>query len=147
MKRAWNESSSWYHSFKSWSISIKEYYLILFYHLKKSLYYLYHLILQYFPHPKTLFLLKYYSLIFLYYFFLTDSFFQFHFHRLSNSFFFSSASLSSIFLGFPIVFFFLSLPQPLAPVHHTQPHTQTHQQSPTHTHTQTIKPEPTTATT
>ena len=32
----------------------------------------------------------------------------------------------SIFLGFPTVFFFLSLPQPLASVQHTEPHTQTH---------------------
>ena len=58
------------------SICIKECYPILFYHLKKSLYYLYHTILQYLPHPKTLFLLKYYSLIFFYYFFLTDIFFR-----------------------------------------------------------------------
>ena len=52
----------------------KECYPILFYHLKKPLYYLYHIILQYLPHPKTLFLLKYYFLIFLYYFFLTVTF-------------------------------------------------------------------------
>ena len=37
---------------------------------------LYHTILQYLPHPKILFLLKYLSLIFLYYFFLTDIFFR-----------------------------------------------------------------------
>ena len=51
------------------SISIRKFYHILFYHLKKPLYYLYHTILQYFQHPKTLFLLKYYffnlSLLFL----------------------------------------------------------------------------------
>ena len=47
---------------------------ILFYYLKNPLYYLYHTILQYLPHPKTLFLLKYYFLIFLYYFFLTVTF-------------------------------------------------------------------------
>ena len=94
------------------STSIEKCYAILLYHPKKALYYLYHPILQYLSHHKTLFLLKYYSLIFLYYFFLTNTFFQFHFPRLSNLF-----------------FFFLSLPQPLAPVHLTEPHTQTHHQS------------------
>ena len=54
------------------SISIKKCYPIFFYHLKKQFYYLYHTILQFLPHPKTLFLLKYYYLIFRYYFFLSD---------------------------------------------------------------------------
>ena len=131
------------------SISIKECYLTLFYHLKKQLYYLYHTILQYLPHPKTLFLLKYYFLIFLYYFFPTVTFFQ------TLTWF--------IFLGFPTIFFFLSLPQLLAPVQHrathadpwyinqsTQTHHHTHRATHTHkhkplnhqqscTHTQTIK--------
>ena len=49
------------------------------------------------PHPKILFLLKYYFLIFLYYFFITVIFVRTH------------------FLGFPTIFFFpLLLPQPLA---------------------------------
>ena len=112
------------------STSIEKCYAILLYHPKKPLYYLYHPILQYLPHPKTLFLLKYYSLIFFYYFFLTNIFFQFHFPRLSNRFFF---------------FFFLSLPQPLAPAPLTEPHRPINRA--THSHTQTIKPEPTTATT
>ena len=45
------------------------YYAIFFYHLKKQLYCLYHTILQFLPHQKTLFLLKYYYFFFLYYFF------------------------------------------------------------------------------
>ena len=73
---------------------IEKCYAILLYHLKKSLYYLYHPILQYLPHRKILFLLKYYSLIFFYYFFLTNNFFQFYFPRLFNWFSFSSASLN-----------------------------------------------------
>ena len=101
------------------STSIEKCYAILLYHLKKPLYYLYHSILQYLPHPKTLFLLKYYSLIFFYYFFLTNVFFQFHFPRLSNRFF----------------FFFLSLPQPLASVHLTEPHTHRPINRATHSHT------------
>ena len=73
---------------------------------------LYHTILQYLQHPKTLFLLKYYFLIFLYYFFPTVTPFQalawFDFPGLSNS-----------------IFFPLFLIQPLAPVQHTEPHTHT----------------------
>ena len=69
---------------------------------------------------------------------------------LSNRYFFQTRR-DSIFLGFPTVFFFLSLPQPLALVQHIEPHTQTHDTPinlskpiTTHTHTQTqtqtIKP-------
>ena len=109
------------------STSIEKCYAILLYHLKKPLYYLYHSILQYLPHPKTLFLLKYYSLIFFYYFFLTNVFFQFHFPRLSNSFFFpqrpSTSSTSSSHR-----------------TTHTDPSTEPH----THTHTQTTATTPTT---
>ena len=47
------------------SISIEECYSILFYHLKKLLYQLYHSILQYTLHPKTL----------LFYFFIKILFF------------------------------------------------------------------------
>ena len=128
------------------SISIKECYAILFYHLKKPLYCLYHTILQYLLYQKTLFLLKYYFLIFLYYLFLTV--------------FFRLAWLNHIFFGFPNSHFFSSL-SPLtfgtgsthktthtethdAPINlsktittHTEPHTQTncyHQQSHTHKH-------------
>ena len=71
----------------------------------------------------------------------------------SNRHFFFRLWHDSIFLGFPTVFFFLCLPQPLAPIQHTEPHTQTHD-SPinlskpitthiephTHTKTQIIKP-------
>ena len=92
----------WAFSSRSKSISIKEFYHILFYHLKKPLYYLYHTILQYLQHPKNLFLLKYYFLIFLYYFFPTVTFFfqnlaWINFPWLSNSIFFpQSPSTSSI---------------------------------------------------
>ena len=95
------------------SISIRKCYSILFYHFKKPLYYLYHTILQYLQHPKTLFLLKYY-------------FFNLFLLFLSNRHFFFKLWHVSIFLSFPTVFFFLSLPQPLALIQHTKPHTQTH---------------------
>ena len=95
------------------SISIRKCYSILFYHFKKPLYYLYHTILQYLQHPKTLFLLKYY-------------FFNLFLLFLSNRHFFFKLWHVSIFLSFPTLFFFLSLPQPLALIQHTEPHTQTH---------------------
>ena len=66
-----------------------------FYHLKKQLYYLYHIILQYTLHPKTLlfyFFIKILFLIFLYYFFPIITFFQ--------------DSNGKIFLGFRTFFFF-----------------------------------------
>ena len=89
----------WAFSSRSKSISIKEFYHILFYHLKKPLYYLYHTILQYLQHPKTLFLLKYYFLIFRYYFFPTVTFFQtlawINFLGLSNSIYFSQSPSTS----------------------------------------------------
>ena len=96
------------------SISIRKFYPILFYHLKKPFYYLYQTILQYLQHPKTLFLLKYY-------------FFNLSLLFLSNRHFFSFRIWhESIFLGFPTVFFFLNLlhrfnTQPPPP-----PHTHTH---------------------
>ena len=106
-----------------------------------------------------IYIYRYYFLIFLYYFFPTVTFFQ------TLAWF--------IFLGFPTIFFFLSLPQPLAPVQHIathavpwytdqpiQTHHHTHRATHTQTQTQTIKPstephthkpsnqlEPTTATT
>ena len=52
-------------SLGSKSINIRKCYSILFYHFKKPFYYLYHTILQYLQHPKTLLyyiLLKYYFL-------------------------------------------------------------------------------------
>ena len=103
------------------SISIRKCYSILFYHFKKPFYYLYHTILQYLQHPKTLFLLKYY-------------FFNLFLLFLSNRHFFFKLWHVSIFLSFPTLFFFLSLPQPLALIQHTEPHTHTQ------TQTQTIKP-------
>ena len=64
----------------SQSISIEECYSILFYHPKKLLYQLYHTILQYTLHPKTLlfyfFIKILFFLIFLYYFFHIITFFQ-----------------------------------------------------------------------
>ena len=56
------------------SISIEECYSILFYHLKKLLYQLYHTILQYTLHPKTL----------LFYFFIKILFFNLSLLFLSN---------------------------------------------------------------
>ena len=62
------------------SISIEECYSILFYHPKKLLYQLYHTILQYTLHPKTLlfyfFIKILFFLIFFYYFFHIITFFQ-----------------------------------------------------------------------
>ena len=91
--RPWQQVKQWHLQRNS----IKECHPTLFYHLKKQFYYLYHTILQYLPHPKTLFLLKYYSLIFLYYFFLTDIFLRLGVIPFSWAFqpyFFSSVSLN-----------------------------------------------------
>ena len=46
------------------SISIRKCYSILFYHLKKLLYYLYHTILQYLQHPKTLLFYHFIKILF-----------------------------------------------------------------------------------
>ena len=59
---------------KSISIGKFQFYSIL--PFQKAILSLYHTTLQYHQHPKTLFLLKYYFLIFLYYFFPTITFFQ-----------------------------------------------------------------------
>ena len=59
---------------KSISIGKFQFYSILLF--QKVTLSLYHLILQYLQHPKTLFLLKYYFLNFFYYFFPTVTFFQ-----------------------------------------------------------------------
>ena len=77
---------------KSISIGKFQFYSIL--PFQKATLSLYHTILQYFQHSKTLFLLKYYFLIFLYYFFPTVTFFQ-TWHD----------SYGHIFLGFPTVIF------------------------------------------
>ena len=74
---------------------------ILFYHFKKPLALsLYHTILQYLQHPKTLFLLKYYffnlSLLFLS---NRHFFFRLGFPGLSNNHFFSSLSPSTSSTG------------------------------------------------
>ena len=58
------------------SISIEECYSILFYHLKKLLYQLYHTILQYTLHPKTLLFYFFIKILFFYYFFHIITFFQ-----------------------------------------------------------------------
>ena len=99
---------------------------------------LYHPILQYLQHSKTLFLLKYYFLIILYYFFPTITFF-----------------LDLVFLGFPTVIFFLFFSLNLQHWFNTQSHThipmihrstypnpspQTQSHTYTQTQTQTIKP-------
>ena len=111
------------------STSIEKCYAILLYHPKKPLYYLYHPILQYLSHPKTLFLLKYYSLIFLYYFFLTNTFFfQFHFPRLSNRFFFPQP---------PSTFSTGSSHRTTHTDPSTEPHIATHTNPSTEPHTQT----------
>ena len=116
--------------------SIRKCYFIIFYHLKKSLYYLYHTILQYLASQNSIF--------------IKMLFFNLSLLFLSNRHFFSDFGMFQ-FLGFPTVFFFLSLPQPLAPVQHIEPHTQTydipinlskpittHTEPHTHTQTQTI---------
>ena len=87
-----------YSSFKSASesTSIKECYAIFFYHLKKQLYYLYHTILQFHPHQKTLF----------FYFFNKILFFNLSLLYLFHHHFFSDSN-GNIFLGFlTFVFFF-----------------------------------------
>ena len=91
--------------------SIRKCYFILFYHLKKSLYYLYHTILQYLASQNSIF--------------IKMLFFNLSLLFISNRHFFSDFGMFQ-FLGFPTVFFFLSLPQPLAPVQHIELHTQTY---------------------
>ena len=86
---------------------------------------LYYPILQYLQHPKTLFLLKYYFLIFLYYFFPTVTFFS-----------------DLVFLGFPTSLspstsstssthtYPWYTDQPIQTHHHTQRATHTHKHKP-----------------
>ena len=71
------------------STSIKECYAIFFYHLKKQLYYLYHTILQFHPHQKTLFFYFFNKILF----FNLSLLYLFHHH-------FFSDSKGNIFLGF-----------------------------------------------
>ena len=118
---------------------------ILFYYFKKS-FYCYTISFYNTSNLKTLFLLKYYFLTFLYYFFPTV--FQYHFPEFSNSHFYSSLSLSTSSTGSihrathtqrPMIHR-LTYPN-LSP--HTQSHTHTntnHQTINKATHTQTIKP-------
>ena len=80
------------------STSIKECYAIFFYHLKKQLYYLYHTILQFHQHQKTLF----------FYFFNKILFFNLSLLYLFHHHFFSDSN-GNIFLGFWPLFFFSRL--------------------------------------
>ena len=92
--------------------SIKKCYSILFYHLKKSLYYLYYTILQYLASQNSIF--------------IKILFFNLSLLFLSNRHFFFQTLACFNSWAFQQYFFFLSLPQSLAPVQHTEPHTQTH---------------------
>ena len=107
---------------------------ILFYYFKKS-FYCYTISFYNTSNLKTLFLLKYYFLTFLYYFFPTV--FQSHFPGLSNSYFYSSLSLSASSTGSTHKATHTHRPM----IHRsTYPNPSPHTQSHTHTQTQTIKP-------
>ena len=118
----------------------------LFYHFKNSLYH-YNIPFYNISNIQKLFLVKYYFLIFLYYFFPTITFFQTwhdssHFPGLSNKHFFTSLSPSTSSTD--------STHRPMIhqstypnPSPHKQRHTHTRTQTinkATHTQTQTIKP-------
>ena len=80
---------------------------IIFYHLKKLLYQLYHTILQYIKHPKTLLFyhfIKILFLIFLYYFFPTVIFI-FKLNNYSNDHIFNTILLKYFFKYFFIISF------------------------------------------
>ena len=123
-------------SLGSKSINIRKCYSILFYHFKKPLYYLYHTILQYLQHPKTLFLLKYYFFnLFLLFLSNRHFFFRLGFRGLSNSHFISPLSPSTSSTGSTHKATHTSRPM----IHRsTYPNPSPHTQS--HTHTQKHKP-------
>ena len=118
--------------------SIKKCYSILFYHLKKSLYYLYHTILQYLASQNSIF--------------IKILFFNLSLLFLSNRHFFFSDFGMFQFLGFPTVFFFPLSPSILSTgsthrATHTDPwytdqpiQTHHHTHRATHTHTHKHKP-------
>ena len=92
---------------------------------------LYHTILQYLPHPKTLFLLKYYFLIFLYYFLPTVTFFQTFqtWHDSNNSTITNHHTTTTT-------------PPPLWLHHHQSPHHHLHGSTIINHHTTTTTPPP-----